>query len=334
MNGSNLTSAPYSVDRWQIYGTANSKFTTQQTPSATETGFATRVAAGFQSYLAITSSSSYSVAAGDSFFVGQQIEANNISDLAFGTASAKTITLSFLVYSSLTGTFGGAILNGAGTYSYPFSYSIPSANTWTSISITIAGPTAGTWVNTGNSSGMQVLFGLGVGTTRSGTAGAWAAATYYSATGAVSVVGTSGATFYITGVQLEKGSTATPFEQRLYGTELQLAQRYYYRISPGGAGYFGPGQCYSTVITLVYIPFKTTMRIAPTALEQSGTASDYRVLNATGSGVTCSSVPTFSAATTESVSVNFTVASGLVAGNAGYGLPLTSAAYLGWSAEL
>ena len=149
-------------------------------------------------------------------------------DFAWGTANAQPVTLSFWVRSSLTGTFGGAVRNWAYTRSYPFSYTISSANTWTQISVTITGDTSGTWNMTGDNAGaIEVLFGLGVGSAISGTAGAWAGTQYNSVTGAVSVVGTNGATFYITGVQLEKGSTATSFDYRPYGTELALCQRYY-----------------------------------------------------------------------------------------------------------
>jgi len=221
------TSAPYSVDRWQIYSSPSSKFTVQQTPSATETGYATRVGAGFTNYLGCTSSSAYTVTSSDLFFVQQPIEAFNTSDLAFGTANAKTITLSFWAYSSLTGTFGGALQNYAINRSYPFSYTISSANTWTQISVTITGDTSGSWSSGSNTGSIIVLFSLGMGSTRSGTANAWVAGDYRSVTGATSVVGTNGATFYITGVQLEKGSTATSFDYRPYGTELQLCQRYY-----------------------------------------------------------------------------------------------------------
>ena len=221
------TNGQYTLDRWCANMFVNTgKFTVRQTPSATETGFAVRVAAGFSNYLAVTSTSSYSIGTGDIYTIFQSIEGFNVADFAWGTANAKTITISFLAYSSLTGTFGGAISNGGGTRAYPFTYTISSANTWTSITITIAGDTTGTWT-TDNSSGMQLRLGLGVGSTYSTTAGAWAAGNYFSATGATSVVGTNGATFYITGVQLEKGSTATSFDYRPYGTELQLCQRYF-----------------------------------------------------------------------------------------------------------
>ena len=214
------TTATYVLDRFFIYGSVASKFTAQQN------GGSVTPPAGYINYLGITSSSAYTVGASDEFWLAQRIEGLNIADLAWGTANAKTVTLSFQIYSSLTGTFGGVLKNSAGNRSYPFTYTISSANTWTSISITVAGDTTGTWLTT-NGIGISVIFGLGVGSTGSGTAGAWAAANYNSATGATSVVGTSGATFYITGVQLEVGSQATSFDFRSYPTEFGMCCRYY-----------------------------------------------------------------------------------------------------------
>jgi hypothetical protein len=230
-----ITATAYTLDRWQAYcGGVSSKFSVQQTPSATETGYATRVAAGFTSYLGCTSLSAYSISSSDRFGINQTIEGLNASDLAWGTSSAKTITLSFWVYSSLTGTFGGSIQNYAATRSYPFSYTISAANTWAQVSITVAGDTSGTWLTT--SSGFATInFGIGTGSTYSGTANAWATADYRSTTGATSVVGTSGATFYITGVQLEIGSVASSFDFRDYGRELILCQRYYQKSYPSAA---------------------------------------------------------------------------------------------------
>jgi hypothetical protein len=211
----------YTVDRFNSYGSVSSKYTVQQNAGSVTPP------AGFTNYLGCTSSSAYSVGASEFFAISQNIEGFNTADFGWGTANAATVTLSFRVYSSLTGTFGGVIYNAAFNRSYPFTYTISSANTWTSISITIAGDTSGTWVGATNGVGLTLSFSLGAGATVSGTAGAWTGSGYRAATGGTSVVGTSGATFYLTGVQLEKGSTATSFDYRPYGTELALCQRYY-----------------------------------------------------------------------------------------------------------
>jgi hypothetical protein len=267
----NTTAVVYSIDRWNIYGSVAGKFLSQQNAGSVTPPV------GFSHYLGITSQSAYSVTSSNTFQLQQQIEGFNSCDLAWGTASAKTVTLSFWVRSSLTGTFGGSLSNSSVNYAYPFSYTISSANTWTKISITITGPTAGTWVGGTTGIGVRVYFGLGVGSTYSGSAGSWAAADYRSATGATSVVGTSGATFYITGVQLEAGSAATEFEHRPYGIELGLCQRYYQQPIDSGldffAGYFvngnyGPG---------VFDTWVVEMRTTPTVVLTLGS------LNAVGS---------------------------------------------------
>jgi len=221
----NTSGSQYSVDRWLIYGAQASKFTAQQNAGSVTPP------AGYTNYLGITSSSSYSVLSTDDFVVLQRIEGFNTADLAWGTANAATVTLSFWVRSSLTGTFGGSLRNSAANRSYPFSYTISAANTWKQKSITIIGDTTGTWL-TNNGTGISVAFSLGAGSTASGTAGAWSAGNFIQPTGATSVVGTNGATFYITGVQLEVGSSATSFDFRSIGTELQLCQRYYQKSFP------------------------------------------------------------------------------------------------------
>jgi len=228
------TNAQYTLDRWNAYYTQASKYSVQQNAGAVTPP------TGFTNYLGATSLSAYSVTSTDYFLIRQAIEGFNIADLGWGTANASAITLSFWVRSSLTGTFGGSLVNADNSRSYPFAYTISSANTWEQKSITVAGDTTGTWL-TNNGSGVSLFFGLGVGSTLSNTAGAWVAGNFLSATGATSVVGTSGATFYITGVQFEKGTAASPFENRLYGTELQLCQRYYEVVGAaiGGVGDYG-----------------------------------------------------------------------------------------------
>jgi hypothetical protein len=247
------TDQTYSLDRWKCRVSQASKYTVQQNAGSVTPP------AGFKNYLGVTSSSAYSITSSDYFAVLQIVEGLNTYDLNWGTASASTITISFWVRSSLTGTFGGALMNSAEVRSYPFTYTISSANTWEQKSVTIAGDQSGTWLTT-NGIGLYVVFGLGVGSTYSGTAGAWAAsATILSATGATSVVGTNGATFYITGVQLEKGSTATSFDYRPYGTELALCQRY---AQPCGQG--GTGRASSTTGLETTTQFRVPMRTTPT----------------------------------------------------------------------
>jgi len=255
----------YTLDRWRAYSSQASKFTVQQNAGSVTSPV------GFSNYLGITSSSAYSSGASDLFVLQQFIEGFNTADLGWGTAQAKTVTLSFQVYSSLTGTFSGSFINSAATRSYPFSYSIPVANTWTSISVTVAGDTSGTWIGATNGIGIRLNWNLGSGSSNLGTAGAWAGSELYGSTGSVSVVGTNTATFYITGVQLEAGTTASPFEYRQYGTELALCQRYYYKLVTG-SNYNQLAFCSieSNVRHRPYFLFPVSMRVAPTSLDWSG----------------------------------------------------------------
>lgn len=217
----NPTDGQFVVDRFAMGVSQASKLTVQQSAIAPS---------GFSNSVLITSSSSYAVLAGDYFGIRQGIEGFNIADLAWGTADAKPAALSFWVRSSLTGTFAGSLRNQSATRSYPFNYTINSANTWEQKTVIIPGDTTGTWL-TNNGQGINLWFALGTGSNFSGTAGAWAGSNFVSATGATSLVGTNGATFYLTGVQLEAGPTATPFERRPIGVELQLALRYYQKIT-------------------------------------------------------------------------------------------------------
>ena len=268
--GASGTANAYTVDRWGYYGTQSSKGTWQQNAGSVT------APVGFSNYLGFTSSSAYSVTSTDNFVFYQSIEGFNFADLGFGTANAKTITLSFWARSSLTGTFGGVFANFAFSRCYPFTYSIPTANTWTQISVTIAGDTSGTWVGATNAGAATLQFGLGTGSTYSGTAGAWSSTNYQSATGATSVVGTSGATFYITGVQLEVGSSATGFEYVNYQTSLANCQRYYAKLNNDGVGdgFIAIGGQISTTSGWFVINNPVTMRAEPTVTFSSINVTD------------------------------------------------------------
>jgi hypothetical protein len=327
------TNPTYTLDRWNSYLSQASKFSVQQNAASVTPPV------GFTNYLGVTSLSAYTVGSSETFGIAQRIEGLNAADLAWGTANAATVTLSFWVRSSLTGTFGGAIKNSAENRVYPFTYTVTAANTWEKETITITGDTSGTWLTT-NGVGITVVFSLGTGATVSGTAGAWGAGNLFSATGATSVVGTNGATFYITGVQLEKGTTATSFDYRPYGTELALCQRYYYRVGPSlgnEANVSLNGFAATTTVGILTVPFPVTMRIAPTALEQSGTAANYAIRYAGSSAANCSSVPLFTSGQTFAGQVALTVASGLTAGgtiSGRTGSASGDSAYFGWSVEL
>lgn len=263
------TASSFTIDRWEAIVTQSSKFTVQQNAGSVTPP------AGFRNYLGITSTSAYSVVSSDFFAIRQKIEGFNIADLGWGTTNAKTVTLSFWVRSSLTGTFGGSIFNADGSRSYPFTYTINSTNTWEYDTITIPGDTTGTWGTT-NGAGIQVAFGLGVGSTYNGTAGSWVSAFDVSATGATSVVGTNGATFYITGVQFESGTQATSFDWRPISTEMALCQRYCLLFgTPNGNSSMGAGVWYATTATVHQIQFPVQMRASPTLTNLSPSLTMY-----------------------------------------------------------
>jgi hypothetical protein len=324
LNGNEL----FPVDRFACGDVTDGSFTAQQVADAP---------AGFINSLKCTvTSADSSLAATQTAYCYQSIEGLNIADLGWGAAGAATVTLSFWVKSSLTGTFGGALRNSAANRSYPYTYTISAANTWEQKTVTIAGDTSGTWLTT-NGVGINVQFSLGAGSDRTGTAGAWNSNNNVGATGQTQVIGTNGATWQITGVQLEAGSVATPFERRPFGTELALCQRYYYKLQATANNQdFGAACAVTTTVGRVSMPFPVTMRGPPSAVEQSGTASNYQCRFA-NTNTSCSAVPTFSTASVAGSAVNFTVASGLTAGQGGqFGAgPSTGAsAFLAWSAEL
>ena len=253
----NVASSVFSVDRWFGYGQATDGVFTLQQSTDTPAGFV-------NSLKATVTTADASIGASQIYLLTQIVEANNIDDLDWGKATAKSATLSFWVKSSLTGTFGGSITNNS-NFSYPFSYSISAANTWEYKTVSVTGPTSGTW-GTGVNAGLTVRLALGAGSSQVGTAGAWTGSHLFGVTGQVNVIGTLNATFYITGVQLEAGSVATPFERRSYGQELALCQRYYFKNT-----YWGQGNGDTTNIANVNVTLPVTMRAQPSVTNDADT---------------------------------------------------------------
>ena len=232
----NTGNQAFTVDRFYGQAQGGGAFTLQQSSTAPE-GF-------INSIIATVTTADTSLAATDFYVIKQRIEGLNVADLNWGTANAKTVTLSFWVRSSISGAYTGALLNSAENRAYPFSYTINSTNTFEYKTITIAGDTTGTWLSN-SGVGIALGFALGAGSTYLGTAGVWAASRFEAATGQTQWISTNGATFYLTGAQFEVGTQATPYEWQGYPQQLVACQRYYsvattrFRSDPFPSGTFG-----------------------------------------------------------------------------------------------
>jgi len=317
--------ADFPVDRYKIQYSMDGAISAQQDSSAP---------AGFVNSTKITVTTADSSLGTSQFALFRHfIEGTNISNLAWGSASAKPITLSFWVRSSLTGKFGGSLNKSANNRSYPFSYTISATDTWEQKTVTIDGETSGTWLTT-TGVGIRINWSLGAGTDFLAAAGSWVGAEELGATGQTNVLGTLNATWYITGVQLEVGTVATPFEHRSYGEELALCQRYYYRaIADGTINTFAPlgqGRYYGTNNAQLYFKFPVTMRIPSTAIE----SSNIVVNDATFSTFSLSSVALNESAE-DGATITGTTTSGSTAGTATTFYSDGAAyAYVGFNSEL
>ena len=257
------TTASYPVDRWAAFEESDGVMTAQQVSDAP---------AGFLKSIKFTTTTpDSSITGAERVYAVQTIEANNIIDLAWGTTNAQPVTVSFWVKSSLTGTFGGSL---RGTLNYPYTYTINTANTWEYKTITIGGPTTGSWP-TDNSGGITVCFGMGVGPALSGGGGAWTSSNFIVPLNCINVISTNGANLYVTGVQLEKGNIATSFDVRPYGTELALCQRYCFVIRGDQAmsgintNSLGMGIWNGSTGGAVNTPMPVSLRTAPTSITVS-----------------------------------------------------------------
>jgi hypothetical protein len=254
------TISGYNLDRWEsVDAHANAAFTVGASADFP-------AGSGSSNSAIVTITSSGTTGSGDiANIFRQSIEGFNVEDLEFGTATAKTVSLSFWVKSSVTGTYSVAVSNSANNRHYIRHYTIISANTWEYKTVTIPGDTTGTWLK-GNSAGLRLKFALAAGTTYQGTVDSWNAADVIGTSSAVNLTSTNGATWQITGVQLEKGSAASAFENRQYGTELALCQRYFQRNVFDNDSYpFSAGYAYATNTVAAYLPLAVSMRATPTA---------------------------------------------------------------------
>ena len=254
----------YVADRFQfvITGTADSlDGTLAQVSDAPD---------GYSNSLKWTTGTPETTAADEAIYVQQKIEAQNLQHLGYGSASASSLTVSFWVKSSQTGTFAMSLYEPDGSRNIGTTYTINAANTWEQKTISFAGDTSGT-INNDNGIGLQPIWHIAAGSdfnSADNTSwGAYAGGRWAYGHVQNGVTETASATFQITGVQLEVGSVATPFEHRSYGEELALCQRYFHRASRGTivGAYLNSNRIDAT------IHFPTTMRATPTMSASSGT---------------------------------------------------------------
>lgn len=296
----------YTLDRWQTNTSGGGVYSVAQSSDA-PVGFS-------NSTLITVTTADASIGSSDYYIFTQRIEGNNTVDFAFGTASAAPVSISFWVKASVTGAYGVSLLAYNASYrTYISTVTVSSANTWEYKTITVSGDTASA-IRTNNNWGMALAFDLGCGSSFNTTAGSWTAGEKYGTSGSTKLISTSGATFYITGVQLEKGSTATSFDYRPYGTELQLCQRYYWSWSTPQFTRLAIGFNDTTTSTQIPIflpvPLRTTPSLGLTNMTSSGiaiTGSGVSVSNtgvwitAAGTGLTVGAAQIYTAASSTGV---------------------------------
>jgi len=322
------TNGTYTIDRWKSINSQASKITYQRNAGSVTPP------AGYSNYLGLTVASNVNPASTDYFGFEQPIETYNLSDISYGSSSASTLTASFWVRSSVVGTYGVGLWYGTTTSACVQTFTISLANAWQYVTVSFPGASSPSLV-VGSTDSMSLRFDLGSGTNFNTTAGSWVNQNALRTSSCVNWISNSGATFYVTGVQLEVGPQATPFDVRDYGRELIMCQRYYYQWQALSGYYTTFCNVFAISSTNGYGVFKlpVTMR-APPALTTTGTASNYRIFIG-GSTYNCSSVPTMDTSGVDTVALQFPTAGTFTAGYAGFmqAAVTTGVSYLGFSAE-
>jgi hypothetical protein len=320
----------YTLDRWAVRNATDAAVNVIQSTDAPTADFS------YSIELDVTTADT-SIAAGQVYTLQQRVEGFNVVDLGFGKAGTRYFTVSFWHKHTKTGTYCAGFTNSAGNRAYPAEYTQAVADTWEQSFVTVPVDTTGTWLST-NGVGLLVYFVVAAGSDFQGTVNAWSAANTFATANQVNALDSTSNFFRITGVQLEKGSVATPFEFRSIGTELALCQRYYYKIkgsdTASNTGTYSTGFSQTTTAGRALFTFPVPMRTFPSALEQSGTASDYRVILGSSGSTTCSAVPTYTSSSILIGDISWTVASGATANQGVFFASNSANSYLGWSAEL
>jgi hypothetical protein len=295
-------SSDYTVDRWKFQegGSGGQVVSVQQVTDAP---------VGFLNSFKLTNTTASSSVTADAYnMFWQSVEGLNWSDLEWGTSDAKSVTISFWVKASIAGNYSLAVRSSTNDRSYVTPYAISSADTWEYKTVTIAAPTSGTF-NTDNTKAIQVAFthSMGSNYTSSGN-NAWQSESKLGATGTqVALSNTVNSTWQVTGVQLETGTTATPFENLQYGQQLAMCQRYYIKITdPAACGVAAGG---NSARNSIFLP--VTMRANPSVLA-SGTFNFYNGA-ATRTGTVVGYYPGISA---QVVQLDFTLSSGFTTSQA------------------
>ena len=325
--GTSFTSDGFTLDRFDFDSTSSDGFTiTQDTTVPSGQGFA-------KSLKVDCTTANTSLATNDQIRVLQKVEAQNLQQLAYGTSSAKSLTLSFWVRSNKTGTYGISISQEDNSfYTFIREYTISSADTWEKKTLTFDGDTSGV-INNDNGAGLWVQFALGGGSNRQGSAGSWLTSYKLTTSNQVNLADSTSNEWYITGVQLEVGTAASDFEFLPHDVNLQRCQKYYYLHTdsvainkPIGVGFY-----YSGSYLGIAVHFPVSMRGTPSVVSPNST--DYFKIDRNNGNDTFNSIALEIGSQNAMYCYNGSQVSG-TGGEAGYVRTHNASSYLAFESEL